>query len=332
MSTDRSDVAAGTGARPKQYVSPWLWVASIGALLQLYALTSDFYVTPTDDGGTRVRDAWFGIPHTSDLVLASALVAIVLVALTVANRCPVGGRGTGGWIGIVGLLASLQLGYRMIAPPFNLSVQGDQTVANLFSGDCQFYCSPSVAAGAGAELLTGIYVGIAGCLLVAVAGLGHALSRRAVASPARPRIAGAQVRRNPWLILAAAGAAGSFLIGYTIFPFYTTMNDTGAVTWSGWLPTPHTSSFVLALAVVVVGLVVVAGRGRSPLGPTALGATLAVLGLLIAGRIYQRILEPPFGSGGAVIEFPAYLSAGAGLLVVVAGVLVAVTGRRRARV
>lgn len=331
MSTDRSDVDAGTGARQRQYVSPWLWIVPVGAVLQLYALTSDFYLTPTDDGGTRVRDAWFGIPHTSDLILLSALVAIVLVALTVANRSPVGGRATGLWIGVVGLLASLQLGYRMIAPPFNLSVQGDQTVANLFSGDCQFYCSPSVAAGAGAELLIGIYIGLAGCLVVTLGGFGHALSARAAASAGNPRIAGAQVGRNPWLVLAAAGAAGSFLIGYTIFPFYTTTNDTGVVTWSGWLPTPHTSSFVLALAVVVVWLVVLAGRGRSPLGPTALGATLAVLGLLVAGRIFQRILEPPFG-GPATIEFPAYLAVASGALVVVGGVLVAVTGRRGARV
>lgn len=291
MSTDHSDVDSGVRERRAQYVSPWLWVAAVGAVLQLYAVTSDFYATPDDEGGTRVRDAWFGIPHTSDLILASALVAVVLVALTAADRSPVGGRATGLWIGVVGSLAALQLGYRMVAPPFNLSVEGDQTIANLFSGDCQFYCPPSVAAEAGAELLPGIYVGVVGCVLVALAGFGHALSRRATESPAHPRVADRQVGRNPWLILAAAGAAGAFLIGYTIFPFYTTMNDTGSVTWSGWLPTPHTSSFVLALAVVAVWLVAAAGRGRSPLGPTALGVTLAVLGFLIAGRIFQRILE-----------------------------------------
>jgi|GEM_PF-2968632 len=135
--------------------------------------------------------------------------------------------------------------------------------------------------------------------------------------------------RNPWLILAAVGAAGSFLIGCTIFPFHTTAGDTSSVTWSGWLPTPHTSSLVLALAVVVIRLVVLAGQNRSPLGPTALGGTLAVLGFLIAGRIYRRIPEPPFGPS-ASIELPAYLAAASGALVNVAGLLVAPTGRSTA--
>lgn len=316
----------------RQYVSPWLWVGVAGAVLQLMALGSDFYLRPGADGGPPTRSgAWLGIPHTSDLILVSAVIAIALFALTATNRSPARGRSTGLWIGIVGLLSLLQLGYRMIAPPFAINIEGDQTVANLFSGDCQFYCSVAAAAQAGAVLLTGIWFGLVGCILVTVGGFAHAASRRAGSSPARSWAADEQPGPGPWLALAAFSAAASFVIAYTVFPFYVTPGEGGPVSWSGWLPTPHTSSLVLALAIIAVWLVVLAARMRSPLGPAALGGALAMIGFVIASRIFLRILAPPFG-GPAEIQLPAYIALVAAVLLMVAGVAHAVTGRRSAAV
>lgn len=320
--------AKSTHPASNQYLSAWLWVGVAGAVLQLMGLGSDFYAVPNEDGsGVENKGAWLGIPHTSDLILISALIAIVLFALTAANRSPLRGRSTGLWIGIVGLLATLQLGYRMIAPPFNINVQGDQTLANVFSGECMFYCSPAAAAGANAQLLTGIWFGFAGCVLVTIAGLAHAASRRASVSPARPRIAAAQIGRHPWLVLAAIAAPAAFIVGYTVFPFYTTVRQGAPISWSGWLPTPHTSSLVGVLAIVVVWLAFAAMRNRSPLGPAALGGTIALLGFIIASRILLRILAPPFSSG-AIIDPPAYVALAAAVLVIVAGVGLAAGARR----
>lgn len=312
----------------RQYMSVWLWVAVAGAVLQLMGLGSDFYTVPATSGagGVTQKGAWLGIPHTSDLILISALVAIVLFALTAANHSPLRGRSTGLWIGVAGLLATLQLGYRMIAPPFNINVQGDQTVANVFSGDCQFYCSPAAASGANTELLAGIWFGLVGCVLVAVAGFAHAASRRASTSPAKPRVAAEQPGRDPWLILAGAGSAAAFIVGYTVFPFYTTMGKGGPVSWSGWLPTPHTSSLVGVLTVTIVWLVTAAARNRSPLGTSALGGTIGVFGFIITSRIFLRVLAPPFGSG-ASIELPAYVALGASVLVIIAGAAIALGNR-----
>jgi len=327
MTTGEASLGRGPAAR--QYLSPWLWVGAAGAVLQLMGLGSDFYSVPKQGGtGVDIKGAWLGIPHTSDLILISALIAIALFALTAANRSPLRGRSSGLWIGVLGLLATLQLGYRMIAPPFKINVQGDQTVANVFGGDCQFYCSPGAAAGANAQLLTGIWFGFIGCVLVAVAGFAHAASRRASDSPARPHVAKEQLGPNPWLALAAIGTAAAFIVGYTIFPFYTTAGAAGGtVSWSGWLPTPHTSSLVGVLAVVIVWLVAAAVRYRSPLGPAALAGTIAMVGFVIASRIFLRILAPPFGAG-ATIELPAYVALAAAVLAIVAGIALA-RGRRR---
>ncbi len=305
----------------------WLWVALAGAALQLVALGSDFYNAMGEDG-VETKDAWLGIPHASDLILLSAVVAIVLVALTAAGRNPLRGRNVGLAIGIVGLLAALQLGYRMIAPPFGASISGDQTI-ELF-GSCQWYCAPGDAADA--ELLTGIFIGLAGCVLVALSGFLHAFSHRARETPARPAVAAGQPGMTPWLGLAGIGAVAQFIFGYTFFTIYTTAaTGGGKVNWSGWIPTPHSSSLVLAISVIVLLLIRAASRERSPLAPSALGGVIAVLGFVAGARIFYRLVEPPFGSDGTSIGIAGYLSVAGALLVVVAGIVQAQSNREPER-
>lgn len=304
-----------------QRVTLWLWLALAGSVLQLVSLGSDFYIFE----GER-KDAWFGIPHTSDLILLSAILAVGLFVATALGRNPLSGRGVGLAVGIVGLLATLQLGYRMIAPPFG----------GPFS--CFFYCSPSEASPA--QLLIGIWIALIGCLAVAVGGLAHAFSAAARDTPARPWVASSQSGMTPWLGLAALGAVGQFVFGYTFFTFYTTIDGPyqvaqgieGEMHWSGWLPTPHTSSLVLAITLVVVGLVWAAARGRAPLSPMALGGLIAVLGFVSASRIFYRILQSPFGSGQVEIGAGAYLSLLAAIVVIVAGIVHAVAQRDKAAV
>src|SRR5262249_47199934 len=81
-----------------------LWLALAGAALQLVSLGTDFYVWD----GVR-QTAWFGVPHTSELILLSALVTVFLAVLVAADRSPIAGRTAGLAIGIIGLLATLQL-------------------------------------------------------------------------------------------------------------------------------------------------------------------------------------------------------------------------------
>jgi hypothetical protein len=294
-----------------------LGLVVVGAVLQLYAITSDFYVF---EGETR--DAWFGIPHASNLLLLSALAAVALFAATALGRNPISGRGIGLIVGIVGLVATLQLGYRMIAPPFDGFVPQN---SNIIGSGCLFYCLPSEAVSA--DLLAGIWIGFIGCLAVVAGGFLHAFSGAARNTPANPTIARSQTGMTPWLGLAALGAAGQFLFGYTFFTFYSTTGDDGSTTfWSGWLPSPHTASFVLAMTVIVAGLVWYASRGKAPLNPMAFGILIAVLGLASTSRIFYRIVESPFGSS-ADIGFAAYLSLLSAVLIVVAGIAHAVTHR-----
>ena len=127
---------------------------------------------------------------------------------------------------------------------------------------------------------------------------------------------------NPWLGLAALGAAGQFVFGYTVFTFYRTVSQEGATTWSGWLPTPHTASLVLAVTVVVVWLAWSAIRAQAPLQPSSLGAVIAVLGFTSMVRIAYRIFQPPFGGSQTVEIAPsAYLALGSAALIVVAGLV-----------
>ncbi len=305
-----------------QRITPWLWLALAGAALLFVSLGSDFYLYE----GER-QDAWNGVPQTSHLILLAALVAVGLFILTATGRNPVRGRNVGLLVGVAGLLATLQLGYRMLAPPFDFELRGTETLS--LTGSCLWYCLPAEAANA--DLLAGIWIAFAGCLAVAAGGFLHAFSPTARQMEARPWIAPEQGGANPWLGLAALGAIGQVVFGYTFFTFYTTIGDDGGeIAWSGWLPTPHTSSLVLALSAVVVGLVVAAARGRSPLSPTAVGGLIAVLGFVSASRVLYRIVQPPFGTGPVEIGFAAYLSAIAGVLVLVAGIVYAVTSRRDA--
>lgn len=303
-------------------ITLWLWLALAGAVLQLIALGSDFYYVAADEEPRK--DAWFGIPHASDLILLSALVAIGLFAVTALGRNPLRSRGMGLVIGIVGLLATLQLGYRMIVPPFGGEVP---TNSGIIGSGCLYYCAPSEATPA--DLLAGIWIAFIGCLAVTLGGLLHAFSRTARETPARPWVAQTQSGMTPWLGLAALGALGQFVFGYTFFTFYTTASDGGEVTWSGWLPTPHTSSIVLAITLVVIGLAWAASRGRSPLHPAALGGLVAVLGFVSASRIFYRIIEPPFGQGPAEIGVAAYLSLLSAVVIVVSGIVHAVAHRER---
>jgi hypothetical protein len=297
----------------------WLWVALASAILQIVALFGpDFYFAE----GER-KDAWFGIPHASDLILLSAIVAIGSVILMALGRNPLRGRGMGLAVGVIGLVATLQLLYRMLVPPFGGDVPAN---SDIIGAGCLYYCSPSQAAPA--DLLFGIWLALLGCLAVTVGGFLYAYSRAARQAPARPWVAQTQSGMSPWLGLAALGAVGQFVFGYTFFTFYTTAGDNGGeVYWSGWLPTPHTSSLVLLISVLVVGLAWTAARGRAPLGPAALGIAVAVLGLVSTSRIFYRIVSSPFGSGGSEIGIAAYLSLISAILVIVAGVVHAIVQR-----
>lgn len=301
-------------------ITSWLWLALAGCVLQLVGLVGfDFY---EHEGGQR-ESAFFGIPHASDLVILSAVVAVGLFAATALGRNPIRGRSVGVVVGVVGLLATLQLGYRMIVPPFSGSIG---TYGWIFGGGCYFYCPPSQAPPT--DLLAGIWIAFAGCLVVMVGGFLHASSRRARQTPAGLRPASVQSGMTPWLGLASLGAVGQWVLGYTFFTFYRTDGPFGEQFWSGWLPTPHTSSFVSVVTLAVLGLTWLATRRRSPLAPAALGGLVAALGLVSAGQILYRIVEHPFTRGGAsIVEIGAfaYLALFAAALIIVSGIVQAVT-------
>jgi hypothetical protein len=298
----------------------WLWVALAGSVLQVVALFSNFYRV---EG--QIRDAWFGIPHASDLILLSAIVTVGALVLTAVGRNPIRGRNVGLAVGIAGLLATLQLGYRMIIPPF---------------GCLMYSCGPSEAADV--TLLWGIWVGLLGCVAVTVGGFVHAFSPTARDTGARSWAADTQTGMSPWLGVAALAAVAQFVFGYTIFAFYTVrgfVGQEGPVSWGGWIATPHTSSFVLAITVIVVGLAVAAGRNRAPLKPGFLGGIIAVLGLAAGSRILYRIVVPPFSNAGGSsnvavgtvsIHASAYLSLISAVVVIVAGLVYLATNRESA--
>jgi len=150
-------------------------------------------------------------------------------------------------------------------------------------------------------LLAGIWIGLIGCALALIGGLGHALSAAASRTPATPDVSDRQTGMTPWLGLAGLGLVMSFVGPFTFLDAYRVegfMGSSSAATWGGWLSAPHTSSLVLAATIVGVTLVVAAARRRSLLSPSALGATLAVLGFVISSRELFRMLQPPFSSAG----------------------------------
>jgi hypothetical protein len=273
--------------------------------------------------GGRRRIAWFGVPHTSELILLSAVVTTGLFILAAMGRAPIRGRSVGLAIGIAGLVAALQVGYRMLVPPFGARIPDH---AAIIGDSCFYYCLPSEAMPA--DLLIGIWLALAGCLSATLGGWLQAFSRTARGAPASDWTASPQPEIPPWLALAALGGVGHFVFGYTFFTFFTTVREIAATTWSGWLPMPHTGALVLEVAAVLVVLAWATARGRSPLRAAPLGALIAVLGLLSASRTGYRILQPPFGNPDILaveIGLAAYLALMFGLLVVVAGVVQAVT-------
>ncbi len=291
-------------------LSPAFWVAIAAAVLQVTAISSDFYAV--GESGS-VADAWFGIPHTADLILGSALVTLVLAGLTAAARSPMRGRNVGLVIGVIGLLATAQLVYRMVLPPF---------------GGCLTFVD-CTAARQPVELLPGIWFGLVGCLGATLGGFGHAVSQRARSTSASFWVADEQAGLTPALATSAVAAMVAFVVGYAGFGFYVVaMGDSEPTEWSGWLASPHTSSLILVLALATVALVWAAARGRSPMAASAVGSTIAVLGFAAATRILYRIVVPPFYSGrpdgvfaeGAEIQLTAWVALVAAVVWLGAGI------------
>ncbi len=286
-----------------------LWLVAAGAIVQLVSVTLNFYELRGEPQG-----AWYGVPHTSDLIVASAVVAIVAVGLTAAGRQPFRGRTIGLLAAAVGVLAAAQVVYRMAVPPY---------------GCLQYGCG--FAAKGDTEVLTGMWIALAGCAVVVVGALLYAFSRTARETPAAARIAGRQSGMTPWLGLAGLGSVAMFVFPFTVFTLYTVEGFFGSrVTqpWGGWLSLPHTSSLILAATAIVVGLVVAAARGRSPFSPRALGVTIGTLALLAAARILYRLLDHPFDTAGGSSETPVgdvtvelggYLGLAGALLAAVSG-------------
>jgi hypothetical protein len=286
-----------------------LWLALVGAVLQTASVFTDYYVYKD----VR-KSAWFGVAQTSEMILWSALLTLALIGLTAASRSPVSGKTTGRIIGVVGSLTALQVFYRMNAPPFDAEVPQHVSIVGT---SCLYYCWPSQAVTA--EVLSGMWMALTGCIMVAAGGAFHLLWSKAQHAPARPWIAAEQSGATPWLGLAGLGAVGQFVFGYTFFTFYRTVRANGVATsWSGWLPAPHTAWLVFMITVIVVGLVWLAVRERAPLNPKNLGMAIATLGVLSAGRMAYRIYQPPFRMD-AEIGPAAYLALAAAVLIVVAG-------------
>lgn len=310
-----------------QRLSAWIWLALGGAVLGFVSLGSNFYMF-----NNEARSAWFGVPHTTELILVSALVVVVLTSLVAMNRAPVAGRGVGLIIGLVALVATLQLGYRMLVPPF---------------GGCLHY-------GCGFDnprpiaLEPGIWIALAGTVSMMLGGFLHAASGAAKRTERRLWIAGRQAGMTPWLGVAAVAAIGQFFFGFSgLFTFYTVAgfpSEQVTNSWAGWISLPHTSVLVLASTLAVLGLVWLASRNRSPLAPGALGGVVGILGFVAFTRILYRVLDSPWvtaGAGGGdqthtatavTLGWAAYASVAAAAVVTLAGIAQAATHREKAEV
>lgn len=301
-----------------RHISVGLWAAVAGAALQFVALGSSFYVVHGKDGDTT-RDAWLGIPHASDLILASALVTVVAFALAVRGRSPLRGRNLGLLVALAGALATAQLVYRMIVPPFGCLTYSCGTTSN-----------------ADVTLLAGIWIGLAGNVLALAGGLAHAFSAAAARTPARPALSPQQAGMTPWLGVGALGMLVAFVAPFTAFKIYAVQGFFGAKStseWGGWLSIPHTSSLVLALALAVGLLVLAAARRRAPITPAALGASVAVAAFVAGARELFRIVQPPFSTAGGAsdvdvgavtIHAAFYVGLAGAVVALVAGVVQAV--------
>ncbi len=148
---------------------------------------------------------------------------------------------------------------------------------------------------------------------------------------------------SPWLGLAAFGAVGQFVFGFTAFTFYTVsgfFGQRGTAAWGGWLSIPHTGSLVLLMSAATLFVVIAAARERSPLSPPAVGAVIAVFGFVAASRLLFRILEPPFSAAGGestqvgsvAIEWGGWLSLASAVLVLIAGIVHAALHRNEEQV
>jgi len=286
-----------------------LWLVLVGAIVQLVSVALDFYELRGEPQG-----AWYGVPHTSDLIVGSAVVAIVALGLTAAGRQPFRGRTIGLLVGALGLLAAAQVVYRMAVPPY---------------GCLQYGCG--FAAKGDTQVLAGMWIALAGCVIVTIGALLYAFSRTGRGTPAAPRVAGRQSGMTPWLGLAGLGSVAMFVFPFTVFTLYTVEGFFGSrVTqpWGGWLSIPHTSSLILAATAIVVGLVIAAARERSPFSPAVLGATIGTIALLSAARIVYRLLDHPFNTAGGTsstpvgdvtVELAGYVGLAGALLAAVAG-------------
>ncbi len=310
--SDAHTVSSETGM---SRMTAGLWIATAAAVLQLTAIGTDFYQIGQDS----VRGAWLGIPHTTQLVLLSAVVSLVLVALTAGDRSPLRGRMVGAVIAGVGLIATAQLVYRMIVPPF---------------GGCLTFNCAFTPNNPNVTLLTGIWIALVGNVGATLGGLVHAASSKAERTASRFWRADSQTGMTPWLGLAALSGAGMFLVGFTILDFYAVPTEEGGFTlWSAWIAIPHTSGLVLVAVLAIVGLAYAAARNRAPMNPQALGATVAVLGFLAASRTLYRIVVTPFYSGpaanagfptGTQIGASAWAALALGIVAIVAGIVHAV--------
>ncbi|MGI8414553.1 MAG: hypothetical protein ACR2LV_12240 [Solirubrobacteraceae bacterium] len=296
-------------------ISIGLWLALAGAILEFVALGSNFYVLGSGSSATT-RDAWLGIPHASDLLLVSALITVIAVVIAARGNSPLRGRNFGWVVALFGALATAQLVYRMIVPPFG----------------CLTYSCGTTAKAAHVTLLTGIWIGVIGAGLTLVGGVLHAFSAAAGRLPARPPLAERQAGLTPWLGLSAIGMVVAFVAPFTGFEAYKVGAFFGAAKtsyWSGWLSLPHTSSLVLACMIMVLLLVLAAARRRAPLPPAAMGAVVGVLAFVVASRELLRVFSSPFSTAGGasnvhtgvVTVLPAFW---VGLAAAVVAVLVAV--------
>ncbi len=273
-----------------QRISIWLWAALGGSILQFVALGSNFYVIRGKKGNTT-HDAWLGIPHTSDLILASAVITVLALVLCARGRSPLRGRTLGLLVALAGGLATAQLVYRMAVPPFG----------------CLTYTACGTTPKSDVTLLAGIWIALVGCGLAALGGLGHAFSRAARRTEAAGPVAARQAGMTPWLGVSALGLAVAFVAPFTGFKAYRVAGFFGgkeSSTWGGWLSLPHTSSLVLACTLIAGLLVLAAARRRAPLDPAALGSAVGILAFIVAARELYRIFQPPFNTAGGATNVP----------------------------